>query len=239
MSYWTECREFFGQFRRQYHTTGSIWPSSRALGRALTRPLRRAPGPRRILEVGPGTGAVTAEIVRCLRAGDRLDIVEINAHFVAVLQERLAAEPLFRGRAGQTTLIHAPLQEVPGERIYDFMISGLPLNNFALALVEDIFRSYQRLLKTAGILSYFEYVAIRDLKMPFVSAAEQERLRTLDEFLTERIHGAQIAEEAVLWNVPPAVARHFRFGDEFTAENAESAEKKAEQRISPDGDLGI
>src|SRR5438477_2653916 len=147
MSYWTECREFFGQFRRQYHTTGSIWPSSRALGRALTRPLRRARGARRILEVGPGTGAVTAEIVRAVRTGDHLDIVEINAQFVAVLKNRFAQEPLFRRRAAQCKIMHAPLQEVPGAAVYDFMISGLPLNNFSLALVQDIFASYQRLLK--------------------------------------------------------------------------------------------
>ena len=212
MRYWTECREFFGQFRRHYHTTGSILPSSRTLGRALTRPMRQAPGPRRILEVGPGTGAVTAEIVRGLRVDDQLDIVEINAQFVAVLQRRFADEPLFRRRRGQARLIHAPLQEVPGEAVYDFMISGLPLNNFTLDVVEDIFRSYRRLLKPAGVLSYFEYVAIRALKMPFVSAAERARLHGLGAFLQGRIDAAQIGEETVFWNVPPAVARHFRFG---------------------------
>src|SRR5438132_9361967 len=144
MRYWTECREFFGQFRQHYHTTGSILPSSRALGRALTRPLRRAQGPKRILEVGPGTGAVTAEIVRALGPGDRLDIVEINARFVAVLEKRFMDEPLFRRRRQQANVIHAPLQEVPGVAVYDFMVSGLPLNNFALDLVKDIFTSYQR-----------------------------------------------------------------------------------------------
>jgi phosphatidylethanolamine/phosphatidyl-N-methylethanolamine N-methyltransferase len=211
MRYWTECREFFGQFRRQYPTTGSILPSSRALGRALTRPMRQARGPRRILEVGPGTGAVTAEIVRALTPGDRLDIVEINAHFVAVLEKRFAEETLFRRRRGQSKVIHCPLQEVPGAHMYDFMISGLPLNNFAVDLVQDIFRSYERLLKPAGVLSYFEYLAIRALKTPFVSAPERARLAKLGSFLEQRIHAAQIGAEAVFWNVPPAVARHFRF----------------------------
>src|SRR5215471_13843101 len=107
MQYWKECKEFFGQFRRQYHTTGSILPSSRALGRALTRPLRSAKAPRSILEVGPGTGAVTAEIVRSLRAGDRLDIVEINADFVSVIKRRFEQEDQFRRRADQTRVIHA------------------------------------------------------------------------------------------------------------------------------------
>ena len=212
MRYWTECREFFGQFRRQYHTTGSLLPSSRALGRALTRPMRQARGPRRVLEVGPGTGAVTAEILRALRPGDFLDIVEINAQFVAVLERRFAEEPLFRRYRRQAKVIHAPLQDVRGAGVYDFMISGLPLNNFGLELVKDIFRSYQRLLKPAGVLSYFEYLAIRSMKLPFVPVTERVRLQSLGVFLERRIKSAQIGAEAVFWNMPPAVARHFRFG---------------------------
>lgn len=212
MQYWTECKEFFGQFRRQYHTTGSILPSSRALGRALTRPLRSAPSPRCILEVGPGTGAVTAEIVRNLRLGDRLDIVEINAEFVSVIKRRFERDKEFRRRGNQTRIIHSPLQELSGEAIYDFMISGLPLNNFSLVLVEDIFRSYRRLLKAEGMLSYFEYLAIRDLKMPLVPRTERDRLAALGGYLDDKIHSFQVAEDVVLWNVPPAVARHFRFG---------------------------
>lgn len=212
MHYWTECKEFFGQFRQQYKTTGSVMPSSRALGRALTRPMRQASSPRRILEVGPGTGAVTAEIVRNLRPGDRLDIVEINPKFAAIVERRFDQEDSFRQVRGQANVILSPLQAVRGEKVYDFMISGLPLNNFSMALVEEIFRSYERLLKTNGVLSYFEYLAVRNMKMPFVSAGEKERLSILGEYLDRKIRTAQIAEDVVLWNVPPAVARHFRFG---------------------------
>src|SRR5579863_3875625 len=160
MRYWTECREFFGQFRRQYHTTGSLLPSSRALGRALTRPMRQFKGCRRILEVGPGTGAVTAEIVRALKPGDVLDIVEINADFVAVLERRFAEEALFRQHRAQARIVHAPLADMSGASVYDFMISGLPLNNFGVDFVTAIFGAYERLLKPAGVLSYFEYLAI-------------------------------------------------------------------------------
>jgi phosphatidylethanolamine/phosphatidyl-N-methylethanolamine N-methyltransferase len=212
MRYWTECREFFGQFRRQYHTTGSLLPSSRALGRALTRPMRQGKGPRRILEVGPGTGAVTAEIVRALKPGDVLDIVEINTDFVAVLERRFAEEPAFRRRRPQARIVHAPLADMPGLGVYDFMISGLPLNNFGVDFVKDIFGAYERLLKPAGVLSYFEYLSIRAMKMPLVSLGERARLQALGHYLEGRIRQAQIAEDVVLWNLPPAVARHFRFG---------------------------
>src|SRR6516162_2922080 len=192
MRYWTECREFFGEFRRHYFTTGSILPSSRALARALTGPLRQRKSAARILEVGPGTGAVTAEILRCLRPGGWLDIVEINENFVAVLERRFTAEPLWRRRCEQVRLIHAPLQEVAGSGVYDFMISGLPLNNFPLALVRDIFRAYRRLLRRGGVLSYFEYILIRQMKMLFVGKKERQRLHVLGRVFERNIRAHQI-----------------------------------------------
>src|SRR6516162_10780140 len=130
MRYWTECRAFYRQFRDQYGTTGSVMPSSRALARALTRPMRACPSPRRVLEVGPGTGAVTREIVRTLRPGDRLDIVEINASFVEVIRRRFEEELDFRRKTLQTRVIHSAIQDVEGRAVYDVMISGIPLNNF-------------------------------------------------------------------------------------------------------------
>jgi phosphatidylethanolamine/phosphatidyl-N-methylethanolamine N-methyltransferase len=212
MQYWTECQQFYRQFRDQYHTTGSILPSSRALARAMTRPMRQARSPRRILEVGPGTGAITAAIVRQLRPGDQFDIVEINADFVAFLGQRFSEEPDFRKRRSRSRIMHCPLQEVPGEATYDFMISGLPLNNFSLELVEDIYKSYERLLKPTGTLTSFEYVWIRQMKMPFVSERERARLTSLTHYLEAKIRRHQIGEEIVFLNVPPAVARHLRFG---------------------------
>jgi len=212
MHYWTECRQFYRQFRRQYYTTGSIMPSSKALARAMTRPMRQQRGPRRILEIGPGTGAITTQIVRQLRPGDQFDIVEINADFVACLGQRFSEEPDFRRRRNLSRIMHCPLQEVPGEHAYDFMISGLPLNNFSLELVEDIYRSYERLLKPDGTLTCFEYVWIREMKMPFVNETERARLTKLTQYLEAKILRYQIGEEVVFLNVPPAVARHLRFG---------------------------
>ncbi|MSQ96444.1 MAG: methyltransferase domain-containing protein [Gemmataceae bacterium] len=212
MQYWTECRQFYRQFRQQYHTTGSILPSSRGLARAMTRPLRQAKAPRRILEIGPGTGAITAEIVRQLRPGDQFDIVEINADFVAFLNTRFAEEADFRKRRSQSRIMHCPLQEVPGEKMYDFLISGLPLNNFSLELVDDIYKSYERLLKPGGTLTCFEYVWVRAIKMPFVRGKDRERLTQLTHYLEVKFRRYQIGQEIVVLNVPPAVARHLRFG---------------------------
>ena len=211
MGIWAEYKAFYRQFRERYQTTGSITPSSRGLARALTAPIRKSAPPRRILEVGPGTGAVTVAILKELQPGDSLDIVEINDQFVAYLQNRFDSEPLWQEKRHQARLIHAPLQEVPGTDEYDFMVSGLPLNNFPLRLIRDIFQCYERLLKPEGVLSYFEYLGIRVLKSPFVGKRGRRRLRVLDRVFGRRIAAHQIGERRVYMNVPPAVARYFSF----------------------------
>jgi phosphatidylethanolamine/phosphatidyl-N-methylethanolamine N-methyltransferase len=88
-------REFFRQFRTQFQTTGAIAPSSRRVARAMTRYVAADRGPARILEVGPGTGAVTRRIVDLLKADDRLDMVELNEAFAGRLEERFQREPVF------------------------------------------------------------------------------------------------------------------------------------------------
>ena len=52
----------------------------------------------------------------------------------------------------------------------------------------------------------------RSLKMPFVSQPERARLTKLTQYLQTKIRRYQIGEEIVVLNVPPAVARHLRFG---------------------------
>src|SRR5271170_6627901 len=93
---WTDYRVFWREFRQHYHTTGAIAPSGRALARALARfAAQQHPAPRRILEVGPGTGAVTETLVRGLGPEDRLDLVELNDRFVQRLRDRFQHEPAF------------------------------------------------------------------------------------------------------------------------------------------------
>src|SRR5262249_13446954 len=92
MRFWVECGDFFRETRRHFRNTGSLLPSSRFLARSLVSELRMPRGPARILEVGPGTGSVTAQILRLLLPGDMMDAVEINSHFVTVLQHRFAQE---------------------------------------------------------------------------------------------------------------------------------------------------
>jgi phospholipid N-methyltransferase len=179
------------------------------LGRALASELGKPRGPARILEVGPGTGSVTREILRQLQPGDQLDLVEVNERFVDLLRGRIEKEWLCHG--DQLRVIHSALENLPGEGVYDFIVSGLPINNFPVAQVREIFRVYKRLLKPGGTVSFFEYVLIRQLKSPFVNRRERRRLYGVGRVVERYLRDFQIRRQQVWFNFPPAFARHLHF----------------------------
>lgn len=204
-------RVFWRQFREQYRTTGALAPSSRFLGKALARYVSSEPGhPKRLLEIGPGTGSVTAQIVRRMGPADTLDLVELNEAFVRRLGERFAAEEPFRSRVAQLNIVHARVEDLPRQGQYDLMISGLPLNNFAVEEVERILAAFRGLLRPGGVLSFFEYVAIRPARAMVSGAGERDRLRGIGRVLSELLSQHEIKRDCVWPNLPPAWVHHVR-----------------------------
>jgi phosphatidylethanolamine/phosphatidyl-N-methylethanolamine N-methyltransferase len=202
-------RVFWRQFRQQYHTTGAILPSSRFLARALARYVGQQPG-QSILEVGPGTGAVTGQIVRRMPAHATLDLVELNDEFVRLLNERFAAEQPFCSLGQRARVLHRRIEDTPGEAQYDLIISGLPLNNFAVADVERILEAFRRLLRPGGVLSFFEYVAIRPVRALISGPAQRARLRGISAALKGLLESHEIQRDCVWANLPPAWVHHVR-----------------------------
>ena len=108
-------------------------------------------------------------------------------------------------------MIQASILDLPGEGVYDYIVSGLPLNNFAPFQVRAIFRTFVRLLKPGGTMTYFEYLGVRQLKTPFVNRQERRRLRHVGRIVGKYIREYQVRHKRVLVNVPPATVRHLRF----------------------------
>ncbi len=218
-------RVFCAQFRQAYNSTGAVLPSGRRLSRALTRYVRdgaaasnevgsaagnNAPFARHILEVGPGTGAVTVQIIQTMRPTDRLTLVERNEQFVAHLGNRLNEIPEFGSCRDRVSLVHSAIEQLPDDRKYDLIISGLPLNNFPVASVEQILVKLRNLMAPGGILSFFEYVAIRRVKSLVSLRADRDRLHGIARVLGEFLRGTEVHRDLVLRNVPPAWVHHVR-----------------------------
>ncbi len=202
---------FFREFLTNYHTTGAIMPSGPLLAGALARYVRgNHDQPRHILEVGPGTGSVTSKIVEALGPDDRFDLVELNDSFVEQLKHRFDHDPTFHPVADRARVLHCAIEDLPQEDRYDLIISGLPLNNFSVALVQQILDSMTSLLKPGGTLSFFEYIAIRAVKSVVSRRKERERLRGIGRVTGNLFKKHEIRRDWVWPNVPPAWVHHVR-----------------------------
>ncbi|MGO8747506.1 MAG: class I SAM-dependent methyltransferase [Thermoguttaceae bacterium] len=216
----SECRTFLREYARHGRSTGAVLPSGRSLARALSRYVRNAPSPQQILEVGPGTGAVTSHIVARMGPDDRLDLVELNDTFVHRLRQRLANEPAFQAVADRTRIYHCPIEDLAAQPSYDVIVSGLPFNNFTPPEVEKILGTLHGLLRPAGTLSFFEYIAIRFARMVVSRRAERHRLRGVGMALRKVLGPYEIRCEWIWPNVPPAWVHHVRFEQTKGKENA-------------------
>jgi phospholipid N-methyltransferase len=200
---------FFREYLRNFHATGAILPSGRYLAAALSRFVRKhSAAPRKILEVGPGTGAVTRRIVHGMGCADRLDLVELNGTFVAQLEHRFRAEPAFQAVAPRARVLHCPVEDLPGQESYDVIVSGLPLNNFSAAEVERILSVLCGRLAAGGMLSFFEYIAIRPARALVSGRSERARLRGVGRALRAVLDRHEVRRDAVWLNVPPAWVHH-------------------------------
>jgi phospholipid N-methyltransferase len=123
---------------------------------------------------------------------------------------RSATDKILRPWRDEIHLIHAAVQDLLGDSMYDFIVSGLPLNNFPVAVVREIFGTYTRLLKPGGMLSYYEYTLVRQLKTPFVGRRERRRLFRVGRVMRGYIRNYQVRRERIFINLPPATVRHLR-----------------------------
>ncbi len=196
---------------RDFARTGTLLPTSRWGSRALLREFRRRQAPRRILEVGSGTGAVTSVLVRCLEPGDSLLLCEINPDYVAYLRRRFETDQHFARVRDQVEIYEGSVLDIQGEEAFDCILSSLPLNNLPPGLLLEVLQSYHRLLARGGSLSYIELVWLRWLRLLFTPGLQGRPWREAHQILENHINSYQIYRETVWANLPPGWVRHFRF----------------------------
>jgi phospholipid N-methyltransferase len=208
-------RLFLKGARRDFRHTGAIAPSSRFLARAITSAIDPAGRPLRVLEAGAGTGALTAGILKRLPAGSRLDIYEINPTFAEHLARKFCEDGNGAARAaraaGVEVLVHnRRVQEIRPEASYDVIVSGLPLNNFKPSQVREILETLMASLKPGGVMSWFEYLLIRELKSFTTGRKERRRLRRIGRLTAGYLDRFEFRRESVFLNIPPAVVHHLK-----------------------------
>jgi len=171
---------FLQTWMKKSKTVGSIWPTSSHMAKRMASVINLESG-LPILELGPGTGAITKAILATGLKPEKLFAIEYTQVFVDILHTKFPDINLIHGDAFD-------LKETLGSKnqtIFDCAISGLPLLNFPLptriAFVEDVLGR----IPIGRPLIQFSYG-------PFAPVAEMPGHFTVERY------------DIVLRNIPPA-----------------------------------
>jgi phosphatidylethanolamine/phosphatidyl-N-methylethanolamine N-methyltransferase len=120
----SDFRRFFRAWLNDPATAGAVSPSGRALARAMASQAP-ADGDWPVLELGPGTGPVTAALITRGIAPERIVAVEFYPDFCALLVDRFRGINVVEGNAYNLAASLPPGLTGP----YAAAISSLPLLN--------------------------------------------------------------------------------------------------------------
>ena len=193
----------FKEFISSFETTGSICATSQWAATAMTEPLREQTGTKDILEIGPGLGSVTVQILRDMQPGDKLTIVEINETFLEKLKTKLADNADYQRHKENVNFVRAAVQELSDDNHYDIIVCSLPFLNFDIETIEGIFDKLRDVSKPHTVMTYYQYMGLRNLGR-MVAPKNKKRDREIAESYFREIHSKQqIAKHRCWLNVLP------------------------------------
>ncbi|MGC9941170.1 MAG: methyltransferase domain-containing protein [Verrucomicrobiota bacterium] len=134
--------------------TGAVAPSSPQLASAMARWLPRNPESY-VLELGPGTGAVTDALLKRGLREDRLVAIERNPTLAKLLRKRFPRAHIITGDAWELDNL---LTELPQPvTAVGAIISSLPLVNFKPEEAEALAQKIRNILEPQGTWVQYTY----------------------------------------------------------------------------------
>src|SRR5471030_568361 len=133
--------------------TGAVMPSGKALARTMARyvdPL--VPGP--VIELGPGTGAVTEALVEQGIEPSRLVLVEFNPVFCRLLRSRYPQATVMQGDAYGVQRLLENFEPAAA------MVSGLPLMTKPIKLRNRLIADAFKLMAPTAPFIQFTYAMV-------------------------------------------------------------------------------
>jgi phosphatidylethanolamine/phosphatidyl-N-methylethanolamine N-methyltransferase len=178
---------FLGQMARRWRDTGAIFPSGPGLSRAMVNAVGEVPENQVILELGPGTGVFSRDLVKRFPRS-RIIAIEVNDQFAARLESSVPDITVVLGCASRLSEHMNKLGIAPQN--IAAVVSGLPLLSLPGDLPQRILASVASVLLPGRRFVQFTY--------------SQKAWNRFDVAGFQRDPSRRI-----WWNVPPAFVLPF------------------------------
>lgn len=143
---------FLKQYFKKPFGIGAVVPSSQRLAQIMVESIDPQPN-EIIVELGPGTGVFTRELLAQGVAPANLILIEFNAHFAMFLRAEFPGLRVVEGDAQELPQI---LNRI-GLPAVDKIISGIPLRSMKPLVRKAIASAISASLKPGGKLVQFSY----------------------------------------------------------------------------------
>jgi len=141
------------QFLRKPLTTGAICPSSAELSRLMTSDIGLE-NAKVVVELGPGTGAITRFILPKLKSGADFFTIELNESVIPIFKERFPGCGIYNESASNLP----DLLDQRGKGLADVILSGLPWASFSNGLQDELLTAILNSLPEGGSFATFAYL---------------------------------------------------------------------------------
>lgn len=183
-----DCKRFISEFVSHPREVGALSPSSANLARHLVSSVDWG-STTTVLEYGPGTGAITEQIVLQLPNQTQFFAIEISSKFAGVLRKRFPDVCVLEGSVGKVK----NLCETQGVDQVDAIVSGLPWAVFSDDDQTTYLDATMQVLRPGGQFITFGY--LQGLLLP---AGRRFRKKLAGYF-------SEVCVSKPVWgNLPPA-----------------------------------
>jgi len=179
---------FFIKFLKKPKQIGAVIPSSRFLAQAITK-LVLQNNPRKIIELGPGTGILTKHLLEGGISPQQLVLIEKDESFIPLLKKKFPNITIIHGDALQLSKLTKKYN-----LNIDLIVSSLPINSFSEKVAKKILKEIETNLPKGGQYIQYYYLGFNFNKNIFPK-----------NFL--------LSKKQIIWaNIPPAVITLTRKG---------------------------
>ncbi len=146
-------KEFFSAFLKQGKNVGSVTPSSKFLVKKMVEPIQFK-NVKCIVELGPGTGIITLELLKNMPEDSILLAFEINNEFCDILNQ--IGDSRLKVISDSAEKLEDYLKKYNVEKV-DYIVSSLPLFMIPNEVVDKILEVTTKVMNPEGAFIQYQY----------------------------------------------------------------------------------